>query len=139
MCIRDRVLNIYCISATPDVSNPDTSICFAFLQLSLIHIFTGAEQFLEGMKAVQAGIDATDALIDCVTGCSKALDNFDFDLSTESDAKLELFKELQSHISDLTLSYSTSGNKTIDAAVKLANSGVSAAMNAITELSLIHI
>ena len=100
---------------------------------SMIGKITGAEQFLEGMKAVQAGIDATDALIDCVTGCSNALDHFDFDLSTESDAKLELFKQLQSRISDLTLSYSTSGNKTIDAAVKLANSGVSATLNAITE------
>lgn len=99
---------------------------------SMIGIVDGIEQLINAFKAIQTAIDATDALINCVSGCSKALDNFDFTLSTESEEKLKLFKTLHKKVSGLMLSYSKSGNKTIDAAAKLANSGVNASLNAIT-------
>lgn len=89
------------------------------------------EQLMNAFKMLKTAYDATESLINCVSGCSKALDSFILSSGGSSD-KLELFKQLHSKISGLALSYSTSGNKTLDAAVKLANSGVSTSLNAIT-------
>ncbi len=97
----------------------------------LIGIVDGIEQLVNAFKAIQTAIDATDALINCVSGCSKALDDFNFSSGGDQE-KLELFKQLHSRITGLASSYTTSGNKTIDAAVGLANSGVNASLNAIT-------
>jgi len=97
----------------------------------LIGVVDGIEQLLNAFKAIQTAIDATDALINCVSGCSKALDKFNFSSGGDME-KLELFKQLHSKITGLASSYTTSGNKTIDAAVGLANSGVNASLNAIT-------
>ena len=92
----------------------------------------GIEQMINGFKAIEAAFDATEALTNCLTGCSSAIDKFDFNSVNESDEKMKLFKELHEKLSGLMSSYSTSGNKTIDAAGKLANTGLNVALNAIT-------
>ena len=97
----------------------------------LIGIVDGIEQLVNAYKAIQTAIDATNALFNCVDGCSKSLDNFNFSAGGDKD-KLELFKQLYGKISGLASSYSTSGNKTLDAAAALANSGLNVSLNAIT-------
>ena len=97
----------------------------------LIGIVDGIEQLINGMKAVQAGLDIAGSLMDCVGGCISALDNFNFSSGSDND-KLILFKELYGEISSIYTSYSTSGNKTFDAAVGVFNSGLNASLNAIT-------
>lgn len=100
---------------------------------SLVGIVDGVEQLINAYKAIKTAVDATESLVNCVSGCSKALDNFDFTIATESTEKLKLFKTLHQKVSGLMLSYSTSGNKTIDASVKLANTGINTSLNAITD------
>ena len=90
------------------------------------------EQLMNAFKMLKTAYNATESLINCVSGCSRALDGFVASAGTSAD-KVELFKQLHGKISGLMLSYSKSGNKTLDAAVKLANSGVSASLNAITD------
>ena len=90
------------------------------------------EQLMNAFKMLKTAYSATESLINCVSGCSRALDGFVASAGTSAD-KVELFKQLHGKISGLMLSYSKSGNKTLDAAVKLANSGVSASLNAITD------
>ena len=105
---------------------------------NMINQVSGMERYIKGMNqvmnaynAVQIGINAANSLVSCVSSCSNAISNFDFTASTESEAKLELFRQLHNNISDLYSSYSSSGNKTLDAALKLANSGMKASLNAI--------
>ena len=100
---------------------------------SLVGIVDGVEQLINAYKAIKTAVDATESLVNCVSGCSKALDNFDFTIATESTEKLKLFKTLHQKVYGLMLSYSTSGNKTIDASVKLANTGINTSLNAITD------
>ena len=93
-----------------------------------------AEQFINGFKAVMAGLNAANTLVNVITGCSVAIGSFlgADDYASIAGNKANLFKALHSKISSLD-KYMTSGNKTFDAAAKLANTGLSATLNAITE------
>ena len=97
----------------------------------LIGVVDGIEQLENAYKTVKAVADATDMLMGCVSGCSKALDDFNYSSGGDED-KIKLFKQLHSKVTGLMSAYTTSGNKTIDAAVSFANSGVNASLNAIT-------
>ncbi len=96
----------------------------------LIGMVDGIEQLMNAFKAVQTAIDASDALLTCVSDCSNALDTFNFSSGGNMD-KLQMFQQLHGAISSLMSSYATSGNKAIDAAIGLANSGISASLDAI--------
>ena len=100
---------------------------------NMCDLVTGMEELMKAYKAVQAGLDAAKFLENVISGCAEAIDNFDFTLSTETAAKLELFRELHKNISSIYLAYSKFDNDFFDAAIRLANSGVGAAMNAICE------
>ena len=97
----------------------------------LTEMVDGVEQLMNAFDAIETAFKATDKLISCVTNCSKAMSKFAASEAADKD-KMELFKELYNKISSLETSYATSGNKTLDAAVKLATTGVSDALNAIT-------
>ncbi len=97
----------------------------------LIGIVDGIEQLINAIDAIQTVLDITKGLMNCVDGCVEALDNFDFS-SVTNMSKLKLFKELYKNISELASSYATSGDKTIDAAVGLTNTGIIAVLDAIT-------
>lgn len=97
-----------------------------------IGLVDDVEQLMNAFKMLKTAYNATESLINCVSGCSGALDGFVASAEISAD-KIELFRQLHETISGLMSSYSKSGNKTLDAAVKLANSGVSASLNAITD------
>lgn len=99
----------------------------------LIGMVDGAEQMLNAFKAVKAGINAAQTLQKTVTGAIKALDGFDFNLQNEDAKKLELFSQLHKKLSTLYTSYSSTGDKTLDALLKMGNSGVTASLDAMSQ------
>lgn len=100
---------------------------------SLIGLIDGMEQLYNGFKAIQAATDILGAMIGCVSSCVKAIDNFLTSPSLLPDTKLSLFQSLYRSISDLALSYSTSGSSTLDSAIRLSNTGLSNTLKAITD------
>ena len=97
-----------------------------------IGLVDGIEQLINGYKAVTAAFDIFKFLDNCVQGCTKAMDDF-IASAAESSDKLELFRDVHDKISSIYTAYSTTGNKTLDAAIGLANTGLNGYLNAITE------
>ncbi len=91
----------------------------------------GIEQLLNGYNAVSTSIKAYEKLIKTFSGNIKSINSFMKTKSLDTD-KDKLFAQLHNKLSSLYLSYSKSGSKAFDAIFGLANSGVSAALNVIT-------
>ena len=97
----------------------------------LCDMVDGMEQFIEGYKAVTTALDLMGGMINCIGSCSKALGAFDPAMTTESVEKTKLFAALQGQISSLYSACTDSGSQTLDAAVKLSNTGLQGTLNAI--------
>lgn len=97
----------------------------------LIGFVDSVEKLINAYKAVKVGIEAIDAVVNCVSNCMKALAKFevsDYGLPTD---KLELARTLYNSISDLYGEYTSSGNDTVDGVSKLANSTLKMTLNAL--------
>ena len=101
----------------------------------LIGMVDGVEQLIKAYKAVEAGMKAIDKLTSAITKCSKAI--IDYTPSNigivDFERKAEVFNTLRSKLFGLASSYGTTGNKKADAALKLANSGLDAVYNAMSQ------
>ena len=100
---------------------------------SWIGIVNGVEHLLNSLKAVKKVTDLTTSFVNCVVNCVNALDSFDFTLVTEDEEKLKLMRSLYSNISGLMLSHSKFEDKTLDAAIRLADAGFRDSLKALTE------
>ena len=91
------------------------------------------EQLIKAFKAIKTGLDIADGLISAIGSASKAVDSFISSASAELAEKVTLARDLKSALVDFEMAYSKFENKTVDAAVKLANSAVGASLKAFTQ------
>jgi len=98
----------------------------------LVGFVNGVEQVLNAFKAVETGVNAFNALVNCVKNCCEKLADISIDVVSDVKEKRELFKVLYSEISGLALKYSSTDNDTMDSALKLADTGIKETLDALT-------